>query len=529
MKKSRLLWLIPVVLILAAGGYFIISRTQSQATKAAANVQTVKLEQGTISAVVDATGSVRANQSAQIPWQTSGKVNEVKVKLGNHVKANDVLALLEPTSMSANIIQAQADLASAQQALDDLINSTTQQAQALQDVQDAQTALDNYNNNFLITQTTGYTDLISATYNLTTTINHRNYLNSLRVPQADIDAADIIYKQMKQKVDILQQNFEALSSLPVNDHSRRKAVNDLSSAQEQLDAALKVLTWYMNKPNTNDIANANADIEIARSNVAQAQDAWNKVKDGPDATQLAILHARLTDTQRKYERVKNGPSDTDIQSAKARIVADQATLSVGQLAAPFDGTITEVDVMVGDLVNPGELGFQIDDISSQYVDLQISEVDINKVELGQSAILTFDGVPGKQYNGKVDRMGMVGKVNAGAVDYIVSVKLTDADSKVRSGMTTSASIVVGEKKDVLIVPSIAIRAVNNQTVLDVRRGGQVTQVVVQTGLSSDTQTEILSGDVKAGDEAVLSQSGSTLLTTRPTTGGGSPFGGGGGN
>jgi HlyD family secretion protein len=529
MKKSKLLWLIPVALILVAGGYFIINRTQSKALKAAANVQAVKLERGAISAVVDATGSVRANQSAQIPWQTSGKVNEVKVKLGDQVKANDVLAMLEPASMSASIIQAQADLASAQQALDDLMNSTTQQAQALQDMQDAQTALDNYNYNFPTTRSKAYTDLISATCNLTTTINHRNNLNSLRATQAEIDAADLIYRQMKQKVDTLQQNFDALPSLPADDHTRRKSAHDLSEAQQKLDAAFTVLNWYMSKPDANDIADANAEIEIARSNVAQSQDDWNKVKDGPDAAQLGTLKARLTDAQRKYERVKNGPSVTDIQSAKTRIVADQATISVGQLAAPFDGTITEVDVMVGDLVRPGELGYQIDDVTNQYVDLQVSEVDINKVELGQSATLTFDGVTGKQYNGKVDRIGRIGKVNAGAVDYVVSVKLTDADSKVRSGMTASASIVVGEKKDALLVPSIAIQTVNNQTVIDVRRGGQVTQVVVETGLSSDTQTEILSGDVKAGDEAVINQSGSSLFTTGGTSGGGSPFNGGGGN
>jgi HlyD family secretion protein len=529
MKKSRLLWLIPVVLILAAGGYFIISRTQSQATKAAANVQTVKLEQGTISAVVDATGSVRANQSAQISWQTSGKVNEVKVKLGDQVKANDVLALLEPTSMSANIIQAQADLAAAQQALDDLMNSTTPQSQALQDVQNAQTALDSYNYNFPATQAKAQADLLTAQTNLKTMTDRRNALNYARASQGDIDAAQASYNLAQNAVDNAQKAFNQVDYLKETDPRRALALVNLSDAEKKRDAALATLNWYTGNPTKDDISKSDANLGQAKATLAQAQDAWNKVKDGPDATQLAILNARLTDTQRKYERVKNGPSETDIQSAKARIVADQATLSVGQLAAPFDGTITEIDVMVGDLVKPGDLGYQIDDISSQYVDLQISEVDINKVELGQSAILTFDGVPGKQYNGKVDRMGMVGKVNAGAVDYIVSVKLTDADSKVRSGMTTSASIVVGEKKDVLIVPSIAIRVVNNQTVLDVRRGGQVTQVVVQTGLSSDTQTEILSGDVKAGDEAVLSQSGSTLLTTRPTTGGGSPFGGGGGN
>ena len=254
---------------------------------------------------------------------------------------------------------------------------------------------------------------------------------------------------------------------------------------------------------TLDPAPFEATLRQAKATLAQAQDAWNKVKDGPDPAQLAVLNARLADAQRKYERVKNGPSDTDIQSAKARIVADQATLSVGQLTAPFDGTITEVDVMAGDLVNPGDLGYQIDDNTSQYVDLKVPEADINKVELGQPAVLSFDGVPGKQYNGEVEKIGLVGKVNSGAVDYIVSVKMTDADSKVRQGMTVSANIVVGEKKDVLLVPSKAIRTVNNQSVIDVRRGEQIIPVVIQVGLTSDTQTEILSGDVAAGDEVVV--------------------------
>jgi HlyD family secretion protein len=168
--------------------------------------------------------------------------------------------------------------------------------------------------------------------------------------------------------------------------------------------------------------------------------------------------------------------------------------------------------MVGDLVTPGDLGYQIDDKTSQYADLKISEVDINKVELGQPAVLTFDGVPGKQYNGKVEKIGLVGKLNSGAVDYIVSVKLTDADSQVQQGMTVSASIIVGEKKDVLLVPSKAIRTENKQTVIDVRRGGQITPVVIQVGLISDTQTEILSGDVKVGDEVMLPLSGSTLIS-----------------
>ena len=329
MKKSRLLWLIPVVLLLAAGGYFIVSRAQSQAAQAAANVQVVKLERGTISAVVDATGSMRANQSAQIFWQTSGKVSDVKVKLGDQVKANDVLALLEPTSMNASIIQAQADLASAQQALDDLMNSTTQQAQALQDVQDAQTALDNYNHNFPATQAKAQADLLTAQTNLKTMTDRRNAMNYARASQGDVDAAQASYDLAQNAVDDAQKAYNQVDYLKPSDPRRSAALVNLSDAEKKRDAALANLNWYTGNPTNEDISKADANLGQAKATLAQAQDAWNKVKDGPDATQLAILNARLTDAQRKYERVKNGPSDTDIQSAKARIVADQATLSVG--------------------------------------------------------------------------------------------------------------------------------------------------------------------------------------------------------
>ncbi len=528
MKRSRLYWLIPVALVVVVVGFFIYRRIQNNAASATANIQTVKLEQGTISAVVDATGSVRTNQSAQITWQTSGSVKAVNVKLGSTVKTNDVLAALEMSSLNASIIQAQADLASAQDALDTLMNSTTPQAQALKAVQDAQTALSSYYYNFPANQAKAQADLLTAQTNLKTMTNRRTALNYARASQGDIDAAGASYNLAQKAVEDAQKAFNQLDDLKPTDPRRSAAQVRLADAEKKRDAALATLNWYMGKPTKDDMATADANVGQAQADLAQAQDAWNLVKDGLDPTQLAILNAQLVDAQRKYEQLKDGPSATDIQSAKARIMADQATLSVAQLTSPFNGTITEVDVMAGDLINPGELAFQIDDMSSQYVDLEVSEVDINKVKVGQVVDITFDAVPGKGYTGKIDQIGLVSKVNAGAVNYTVTVKLTNPDAFIRQGMTASATIVVGEKQGVLVVPSIAIRTENNQSVIDVLRAGKITTVVIQTGLASDTQTEIVSGDVKAGDEAVVSQGAGSILFGRQGGGGGS-FGGGGGN
>ncbi len=92
--------------------------------------QTTKVEKGELVATVGATGTVRARQSVTLVWQTSGSVDEVNVSVGDLVSADAVLASLSPTSVSQNIILAEADLLNAQRALEDLLASDTARAQA---------------------------------------------------------------------------------------------------------------------------------------------------------------------------------------------------------------------------------------------------------------------------------------------------------------------------------------------------------------------------------------------------------------
>ena len=130
MKK----WIILIIAVLIiAGGFYIFGplREQRQAT-ASAEYQTVTAERGDLTATVGATGVVRANQTALLTWLTSGTVDDVKVGIGEQIVKDQELATLEITSLPQAIILAQADLVSAQKALDDLLNSQLQRAQALQ-------------------------------------------------------------------------------------------------------------------------------------------------------------------------------------------------------------------------------------------------------------------------------------------------------------------------------------------------------------------------------------------------------------
>jgi HlyD family secretion protein len=218
---------------------------------------------------------------------------------------------------------------------------------------------------------------------------------------------------------------------------------------------------------------------------------------------LGLKKAALDDAQRAYDRLKDGPNAAEVAAAEARVAAAQATLNMGRVVAPFAGTVTQVESVPGDQASAGQVAFRVDDLSSFLVDVQVSEVDINSVSLGQEVTLTFDAILGKSYHGKVVEVGQAGNVDQGVVNFTVTVQVTDADERVKPGMTAGVNIVVTELKDVLLVPNRAVRVVDSKRVVYVLRNGQPAKIEVRLGPSSDTYSALAGGDLKEGDAIVM--------------------------
>jgi HlyD family secretion protein len=145
----------------------------------------------------------------------------------------------------------------------------------------------------------------------------------------------------------------------------------------------------------------------------------------------------------------------------------------------------------------------VDDLSSLLVDVQVSEVDINSVSVGQPATITFDAVSGKTYNGTVTEVSQAGNTTSGEVDFTVTVKLTDADTQVKPGMTAAVNIVVHQVKNQLLVPNQTVRLVNGQKVVYILTNNQPKQVVVTLGASSDTMSVVTGSSLNVGDLIIL--------------------------
>ncbi len=219
---------------------------------------------------------------------------------------------------------------------------------------------------------------------------------------------------------------------------------------------------------------------------------------------LDLAAAQLEDAKRAWELIKDGPDPADITSAEARIAAAQATLNMARLTAPFAGTLSEVHPMPGDQVGAGVTAFRIDDLSHLLVDVQISEVDINSIQVGQGVSMSFDAILGQDYTGVVTDVGKVGANVGGVVNFTVTVELTDADELVKPGMTAAVNIVVKEINDVLLVPNRAVRLVDGKRVVFVLLAdGTLEQVEIRLGSSSDTMSVLASDNLKEGERVVL--------------------------
>jgi HlyD family secretion protein len=217
------------------------------------------------------------------------------------------------------------------------------------------------------------------------------------------------------------------------------------------------------------------------------------------------------------------PDPDDLAAAQARLQAAQATVDSISLTAPFAGTITEVNTKPGDQVSPGSIAFRLDKLDRLLVDVQVSEVDINSIQAGQPVNLSFDAILDKQYEGVVNQVPTVGDIIQGVVEFNVLVELTDADREVKPGMTAAVNIVVNQLTDTLLVPNSAVRVVDGQHVVYILEDNQLKEVEITLGASSDTQSQVIDGDLKVGDEIVLNPPQDFF----GTNGGGPPFGMGG--
>jgi RND family efflux transporter MFP subunit len=512
MKKKTLL-LLSILLVVLAAGFTAYRAWASASSNAAASVQTIAVERGSVTATLSASGNTRSGQNAVVTWQIAGKVGQVSLQPGDVVEAEQALAELDAASLSTDLIKARQELLDAQQALDDLQNSKLQQAQALEALDSAQENLDNLKRAAAVDSSQAQLALAQAQEAYDDAVQARNYMNyphstdALTIEQAETDylLAKAAYKEALQEYNkYIKKNLTNLE--------RARALNNLVAARDKMETALATYNWYLQGYTANEIAQADADVAVAKAALDSAQAEWERVKDGASQAAILLAEAQLADAQRAWEQVQNGPDAVELAAAQTAVDIAQAAVDKAQLTAPFGGTITEVDVKTGDLVSAGDSAFRIDDLASLYIDLQISEVDLASLKAGQQALIEFDALPDQQYTGEVVEIGMVGSVSQGVVNYTVVVRINDSDGQIRPGMTAAVTLILEQRDGVLMAPNKAIRTSQGVQTVTLLVNGQQMILPVQVGLVGDSTSEVISDQLQEGDLLVTSTSAASTTT-----------------
>lgn len=334
MKKSIFL-LAVLALVLAACG-----------TRGTATPQAV-VSPVPASAVI-AEGHILPAKDAVIAFQAYGTVEEVRVGIGDAVKAGDVLARLGGVSDAA-FASAQLELVRAQQALDALKESAdTMRAQAWIALRDAETVYNDARDK--------YDAMVAGDYEYERIVY--TTIRGMRVPTVE--------------------------------------------------------TVTVGEVDEETLADAKADMELKKALFDDAQRAYDRVKDGPDVDQLALLEAAL-------------------QAAKANVAAFA-------VIAPFDGTVMDVNVSAGEQVGPEMWAVKMADTSAWYVETSdLTELEVVRIRVGQTVSILPDALPDLQMTGVVESISQAFTMQGGDILYKVKIKVDEVDPNVLWGMTVEVT------------------------------------------------------------------------------------------
>lgn len=536
-KRKLSIWPIVVGIVALAGiGFFavpplliragILPGSAGGRNGSAAEIQTGEVIAITAITSVESSGAVEPEQIGSVFWETTGQIASVAVKPGASVKKGDPLMTLDPATAPQNVIQAQADLISARNALEDLNNPTALTlANAEKAVSDARTALKNAQN--ALDDLTQYDisyyedqvaekqrSLLTAQQDAEKT-NIGNLATALQNAKDDLDTKTDWYNDAQTA----QAACPNCTTVFVNSAGRKMSLAD---AEDAYTAAL----------NAYQIAQINYDQGLSSSQTAvdNAQEALNDAvanlaaaKVGPEADDVAtkqvavvVAEATLADAQTKLDDLRNGPDPDDVAAAEIRIQIAQNTLDSVTLRAPFDGEVLAVNYLPGDQVTQNQAAVVIANRTQIHIDASIDESEVAQIQLGDVVTITFDALADLSLNGTVAWIDPVGQTVQGLVRYTIRVNSNQTDPRVLLGMTANTNIVTDVQEGALAVPLDAVQLDDQgEFVNRVNALGAVERVNVVSG-EVQGDLVIITGDLQSGDTV-------QLIEPQPTNTG-SPFG-----
>lgn len=275
----------------------------------------------------------------------------------------------------------------------------------------------------------------------------------------------------------------------------------------QIDTSLFEAQLQQSEANIN---NARATLDKNKALLDYDTKTYHRYKNLYDRNLVSKNDLDSAESAYKSDLAQVAAAKASIMQAEANYATAAANMGYTKIISPVKGIVISKEVEVGQTVAASfqtpTLFTVAEDLTKMRIETSVSEADIGKVKEGQEVEYTLDGYPDSTFKGKVTQVRLSPTTESNVVTYTVIIEVENDEGKLMPGMTANVSIITGKKEDILTVPNVALKftIADNTKRYDkkgiwIEKKGKPVRINVETGVSDDTYTEIISDEIKDGD------------------------------
>ena len=491
--KKNWKWLVPVLCVAVAGGVFLLRPQQAKPASVDASYTEAAPERRDVTNTLSGTGTLTPANTYTVKSLVDGKVLTGTIEEGDIVEESNVLYTIDSSDASTNFEKAEIAMQQAQRSYDKVVDRQYVRAEGAGAVSSLKV-------------TKG--DEVTSGQEVAVIRDSSRMLLTLEFPAADAanfsvgQSAAVTLDGTFEQLDGTVTSVSGTDALSAGNLLTRTVTITVKNAGGLTTA--QAATASIN--GVSSIGSATFAYQAERTLTAQAAGTVTSinVEEGSDVAKDDIILGLSGDDL--TESIQS--ASESLRSAEISMQNLQDAMNNYTVTAPISGTIIEKDAKVGDAVKAGDTLCIVYDLSYLEMNINVDELQISSISVGQKVQITADAVPDKTYVGTVTRVSMKGASNGGTTTYPVSIRIDDTDG-LRPGMNANAEIVVAKANNALVVPNAAVvrgsyvlvtkdspSAANADTAMEAPEG--FVYVPVKTGVSDDDYTQIVSG-IQEGD------------------------------
>lgn len=525
--KRHKIWSLILVLSVAAIGYPVLR----PAKPVQRDVMTVS--KTSVMQEIDVTGRVGSAEQIDLAVEVGGKVKTISAKVGDKVVAGQVLLSVDDADLQIRLNRQKAALRKTQIALADLKDpvSNLDRIQAENRLSDAYQDRENAGEDLLKAYEDGFNVVSDAFLDLPSALNElndimdQNYLSANTI-QAIYDEDSIDYRDAA--IDYIY-DAEALHDDVVDEYQAANRESDNAVIKALIDRtySLAKLVADSNKSVGNLLDYVEDEANTPPVSLAGDQDTVADLTSDINTHLLALLDIRNTiktsedeiynsdrliaERKASYDDIVGGADNYDVETLQLDVQQAQFDIddtldqiSERTIISPIDGIVTAVNADVGEVITSAMITASVISESKYQVEANLPEADLDKVKLNAQADINLD-----TYGSEVTFKAVVVAIDPaetiveGVATYKITLHFSEADDRIKSGMTADISV-KGERKDnVLAVPQRAVINKNGSRIVRVLKNDVITEKPVKTGLrGTDGNIEITDG-LSQGEQVIV--------------------------